>query len=103
MADMSSPHHPSRHAEVLTVVIGQIRAAIDEDWIKLFEIEADTRFNDDLEIESIEFMKITDAIQAYYGSQLDIVDWLSSKSIHELISLRVGDLTDHIVQALAHR
>lgn len=103
MADMSSPIGSDRLDQVLAVVIEQIRTAIDEDWIRLFDIEADTRFNDDLEIESIEFMKITDAIQAHYGAQLDIVDWLSSMSIHELISLRVGDLAGHILKALPQR
>ncbi len=101
MADMSSPIDTQRYAQVLAVVIDQIRAAIDEDWIRVFEIEAETRFNDDLEIESIEFMKITDAIQAHYGAKVDIVDWLSSRTIQELIGLRVGDLAAYLVQSLA--
>ena len=107
MADMSSPLAGAvsgkHYEEILAVVIDQIRRAIDEPWIHCFDIRAVSRFNDDLEIESIEFMKITDALQAHFGARLDIVDWLSSRSIQELIGLSVGDLTDHIVHALARR
>jgi acyl carrier protein len=91
----------SRNDEVLDLVIAKIRSTINEDWIQDFEIEPDTRFNDDLELESIEFVKIADAIQAHYGTQLDIVGWLSGKSIQELISLSVGELSEFISSAVA--
>lgn len=87
--------------QVLAVVTQQIRSTINEDWITDFEIGPETRFNDDLELESIEFVKIADAIQNHYGSQLAIIAWLSGKSIHELIGLSVGDLTGYIAGALA--
>lgn len=88
------------YEEVLAVVTQQIRSTINEDWITDFEIGPETRFNDDLELESIEFVKIADAIQKHYGSQLAIIAWLSGKSIHELIGLSVGDLTGYIAGAL---
>jgi acyl carrier protein len=90
-----------RNEQVLTLVIAKIRATIAEDWIQHADIERDTRFNDDLELESIEFVKIADAIQAHYGTQLDIVGWLSGKSIQELIGLSVGELSDYIAGAVA--
>jgi acyl carrier protein len=87
--------------EVLTVVVDKIRSTIAEDWIQDVEIGPATRFNDDLEIESIEFVKIADAIQLHYGTQLDVVGWLAGKSIQELISLSVGDLAGYIAGAIA--
>jgi len=91
----------SSHDDILAVVIAKIRSTINEDWIQDFDIEADTRFNDDLELESIEFVKIADAIQAHFGTQLDIIGWLSGKSIQELIGLSVGDLSGFIAGARA--
>ena len=91
----------SSYDDILQVVIAKIRATINEDWIQDFDIEADTRFNDDLELESIEFVKIADAIQAHFGTRLDIVGWLSGKSIQELIGLSVGDLAGFISGAQA--
>lgn len=85
---------------ILALVTERIRSTVNEDWVQDFEIGPETRFNDDLELESIEFVKIADAIQAHYGSQLGIIAWLSGKSIHELIGLSVGDLVDYIAGAL---
>jgi len=91
----------TRTPATLDQVIATIRATINEDWIQDFEIDPQTRFNDDLEIESIEFVKIAEALQQQYGSQLDIIAWLSGKSIHELIGLSVGQLADYIDGAVA--
>ena len=92
----------SRYDETLELVIAKIRSTINEDWIEIYDIEAETRFNDDLEIESIEFVKIAEAIQAHYGAQLDIVGWLSGKSIQELIGLSVGELASYVNEATAN-
>ena len=86
---------------ILAVVTDKIRSTVNEDWIQDFDIGPETRFNDDLELESIEFVKIADAIQAHFGTRLDIVGWLSGKSIQELIGLSVGDLTGFIAGAAA--
>lgn len=86
-------------AEILAAVADIIRRTVAEDWIEDYDIRADTRFNDDLELESIEFVKIADALQAHYGRQLDISGWLSGKSIQELIGLSVGDLAGYIAAA----
>ncbi|WP_043113836.1 phosphopantetheine-binding protein [Solimonas soli] len=91
----------SRYDDTLELVIAKIRSTINEDWIALYDIDAETRFNDDLEIESIEFVKIAEAIQAHYGAQLDIVGWLSGRSIQELIGLSVGELAAYVAEATA--
>jgi acyl carrier protein len=88
------------HNEILATVSGIVRRTIDEDWIADYEIGFDTSFYDDLEIESIEFVKIADAIQLHYGTQLEIATWLSGKTIRELIGLSVGQLTDYIAGAI---
>ena len=89
------------YEDILNTVIDKIRSTIAEDWIEDFEIDANTRFNNDLEIESIEFVKIADAIQKHYGTRLDIVGWLSGKNIHELIALTVGELANYISSAVS--
>ncbi len=96
-----SDSYQDTYQDSLAVVIGIIRRTINEDWIEDFEIDEATRFNNDLEIESIEFVRIADAIQRHYGAALDIIGWLSGKSIHELIALSVGELSRFIVDARA--
>lgn len=89
--------------EVLEVVIKAIRDTVDEDWVHDFDIRRDSRFDTDLEIESIEFIRIIEAMQAHYGAQLDVIGWLSGKSIQELIALNVGQLVDYVVGTIAAR
>lgn len=91
----------THYEKILAIVIDKIRSTVNEDWIEDFDIGPQTRFNDDLELESIEFVKIADAIQAHFGTQFDIVAWLSGKSIQQLIGLSVGDLTDFVASRVA--
>jgi acyl carrier protein len=87
---------PLPYDAILATLISTIRGTVNEDWIQDFPIGAETRFNDDLELESIEFVKIADAVQSRFGTDLDIAGFLSGRSIQELIALSVGDLAQFI-------
>ncbi len=81
--------------EILERVVAAIREAIAEDWVQDFEIDMDTSFNEDLEIESIEFVAIADLLQKKFG-ELNLIEWLSERDINDLIALTVGDVVDFI-------
>jgi acyl carrier protein len=85
--------------QILASLIQTIRLTVNEDWIEDFPITRETRFHDDLELESIEFVRIADAVQARFGKTIDIAGFLSGRSIQELIALCVGDLADFIAVA----
>lgn len=87
--------------QILAVIVDAIRTTISEDWIEDYEIGLETRFNEDLEIESIEFVKIADVIVDKFGRDVDIIGWLSGKTIHELIDLKVGDICRYIAACSA--
>lgn len=91
---------PLARDEIEQQIVATIREAIAEDWIFDFEIEADTSFNDDLEIESIEFVAIADLLQKKFGDRVNVIAWLSERDINELIALTVGDLIDFVEQKL---
>jgi acyl carrier protein len=80
-----------------------IRESVAEDWIKDFEISADTRFNDDLELESIEFVTIATGLQQHFGAQVDLIGWLSTQAFDDLIALRVGNVAEFVSSRLAGR
>ena len=84
--------------EILQQVVAAIREAIAEDWVQDFEIDADTSLNDDLEIESIEFVSIADKLQKLFGAQVDVIGWLSQQNIETLIAMTVGDLVKLVEQ-----
>ncbi|WP_154716464.1 acyl carrier protein [Sterolibacterium denitrificans] len=81
---------------VLAQVIDIIRRAVDEDWILDFDIDAQTSFNDDLELESIEFVGIAEKIQEHYGKHIGFIEWLSGMKIDQIVALTVGDLADFV-------
>ncbi len=82
--------------QTLDKVIVLIRESIDEDWIEDFDIDFDTSFNQDLELESIEFVSIAGRIQQHFGKDIDFIDWLSTLELDALIKLTVGELADFI-------
>ena len=55
-----------------------------------------TRFNADLELESIEFVALAEKLQAHYGAAVDFVGWISKKELDAIIALTVGDLIEFI-------
>jgi acyl carrier protein len=86
------------------VIVGQIAAvirdAVAEDWIQEFAIGPDTSFNDDLELESIEFVTIASGLQQHFGSGIDLISWLSTRGFDQLIALRVGHIAEFVAHAL---
>ncbi len=90
----------SRFAEIVETLIGHIRRSVAEDWIQTYEIGPETRFSQDLEMESIEMVMLAATIQRHYGGRLAIVDWLSGRSLEDLVALSVGDLARHIDETL---
>ena len=61
-------------------------------------ISLETSFNEDLQLESIEFVALAEKLQERYGQGVDFVGWLSAKELDEIIALRVGDLVELIVR-----
>jgi len=84
------------NGSVLEQIIGVIREAVNEDWIEDFDIEADTSFNDDLELESVEFVEIAEKLQLHFGSRINFIEWLSAMNLDQIISLTVGDLERYV-------
>lgn len=88
-------------SDTLKTIITLIREAINEDWIEDFEIDASSSFNNDLEIESIEFVAIAEKIQNHYGETINFIDWLNDLSLEQIIGLTVGQLAEFVDQRLA--
>jgi acyl carrier protein len=77
---------------IITDIIGQDVDLHDQ------EIAFHTSFNRDLELESIEFVVLSERLQNHYGSSLDFTGWLAEKELQDIINLRVGDVVGYIQQ-----
>lgn len=84
----------------LDTIIELIRQAVNEDWIEDFEITADTTFNNDLELESIELVVIAEKIQQHFGKSIDFNQWLGGLDFDEMISLNVGQLVTFVEEQI---
>jgi len=76
-----------------------IKDVVAEDWIMDMDIDASTSFNDDLELESIEFVALAEKLQALFGKDIRFVDWLSGKTLEQIIYLTVGDVANFVESA----
>ena len=65
----------------------------------LFEgpIGFETRFNADLELESIEIVALAELVQERFGDAVDFAGWVSGMELDAIIALTVGDLVEFIV------
>lgn len=62
------------------------------------EISLDTSFSKDLEMESIEFVVLSEKLQTTFGQSLDFASWLAGKELNEIINLKVGDIVGFVEQ-----
>jgi acyl carrier protein len=98
---VTDPNVTDIHSDTLERLSGFIREVIGEEWADDIEIVAETSFNNDLELESIEFVALAEKLQEHYGKRVDFVGWLSGKDINEIIQMTVGDLAEFIVTCLS--
>ena len=59
----------------------------------------DTSFGDDLDLESIEFIALGEALTAHYGDRVDFAAWIATMDVDEIIGITVGRLVEHIVDS----
>jgi acyl carrier protein len=85
---------------VLEVVRTMIVAVVGEDYLLDMEIDMETSFEDDLEMESIEFVKLGARLTEHYGGAIDFAAFLADKDLDEIIEMRVGTVVTYIVEAL---
>ena len=89
-------HEAISQQSTLHIVAELIATVIGEDFALVGTIALDTSFNEDLELESIEFVALAEQLQRKFGTQVDFVAWLSQKDLDEIIALKVGDLVEFI-------
>jgi acyl carrier protein len=87
-------------AQVLDEVREVLADVIGEDYVSELDVEMETAFRADLDIESIEFVAMGEILRERYGDRIDFVEWLTTMELDDIIALTVGELVDHIVEKL---
>jgi acyl carrier protein len=83
--------------EIVTIV-GEV---IGDDFLLEDEITPQTSFSDDLALESIEFVALSEKLQERYGQRVNLVEFIADKDIDQIMAITVGELVGYIESRLA--
>ncbi|GAA1616040.1 hypothetical protein [Actinoplanes couchii] len=87
----------SRLLEDVRVALAEV---MGDDILLAVEITRDTRFDDDLALESIEFVALGEYLREKYGDRVDFAAFIAGMELDEIMSLTVGRLVDYIAETL---
>ncbi|MEV0902877.1 acyl carrier protein [Actinoplanes sp. NPDC049802] len=87
---------------VLAEIGDLIRQVLDGYDIDAVPITPDTSFDADLAFESIDLVVLGTLLTERYGPGIDLAGFLSTRSLPEIITLRVGDLAGYVTARLEH-
>jgi acyl carrier protein len=87
--------------QVLAEVRGMLTEVIGAEYALSLDIGMSTSFDADLELESIEFVKLAAMITERYGDRVDFVAFLATKDLDEIIDMTIGEVVTYIVGCLA--
>lgn len=86
---------------VLADITVMLRELLEEYGLDDAEIGRDTRFHDDLELESIDLVTLAGRLRDHYGDKVNLAEFIAERELDEIIALTVGELVDHVVRSLA--
>ncbi len=87
--------------QILTEVRTMLIEIIGVEYALSLDIGMDTSFDADLELESIEFVKLATMLSEHYGDRVDFVAFLANKELDQIIEMTVGELVTYIAGCLA--
>ncbi|MGH3599463.1 MAG: acyl carrier protein [Pseudonocardiaceae bacterium] len=87
--------------QVLAEVRGMLIEIIGVEYALSLDIGMDTSFDANLELESIEFVRLATMLKDRYGDRIDFVGFLATKDLNEIIEMTTGDLVIYIANCLA--
>lgn len=88
-------------SEVFAQVLRMVTEVIGEDFLLDTEITPDTTFSDDLALESIEFVALSEKLQQHYGEGVSLVSFLGEMGIDGIMAVTVGQVVGYIEGQLA--
>ena len=85
-------------------ILAEVRAMLIEiigaEYALSLDIGMETSFDADLELESIEFVKLAAMLTEHYGDRIDFVGFLADKGLNEIIDMTVGEVVTYIADRL---
>jgi acyl carrier protein len=86
---------------VFDEVAGLVRDVIGEDFLLDEEITPATSFGEDLALESIEFVELSERLQQRFGQRANLATFVADMDIDAFMGITVGQLAGYIADQLA--
>jgi acyl carrier protein len=86
--------------QILAEVRAMLIKIIGAEYALSLDIGMETSFDADLELESIEFVKLAAMLTEHYGARIDFVTFLANKGLNEIIDMTVGEVVTYIADRL---
>ena len=86
--------------EVLADITAMLRVLLDEYGLDDSPITRESRFHDDLELESIDLVALAGALGERYGDAVNFAQFIAGLELEQIISLTVGELVDYVLASL---
>ncbi|HZX36779.1 MAG TPA: phosphopantetheine-binding protein [Streptomyces sp.] len=82
--------------QILADITAMLVETVGDEFLLAEEVTLETTFNEDLALESIEFVALAELLQQRYGAAVDLIAFLAEKDMEEILAMTVGDLVSHI-------
>ncbi|MFD3759128.1 acyl carrier protein [Streptomyces sp. NPDC058622] len=83
-------------ADILAEITGMLVEIVGDEYLLADEVTMKTTFNEDLALESIEFVALAELLHQRYGSRVDLMGFLAEKDMDAILAMSVGELVTHI-------
>ncbi|MEU9125988.1 acyl carrier protein [Streptomyces sp. NPDC048506] len=98
---MAADPAPRHIRAILEEITGMLVQVAGDELLVVGEITPATTFNDDLALESIEFVALAELLQQRYGTTVDLLGYLAEKDLDQILAMTVGELATHIARVTA--
>lgn len=95
-----SAAHQALFDEVHQTVVDTIIEVVGQEFYEECEIDLDSSFAEDIELESTEMLGLAERMMEIYQDRVDFVQWFADMDLENIIDLTMRDLIDYIVSSL---
>ncbi len=85
--------------EAVATIARLLEEVVGADYLLDVEIGPDTSFAEDIELESIDLVALTEQLEITYGRDVDFAGWIADMELDDIIALSVGDLAAFVVES----
>ncbi|MBT2481035.1 acyl carrier protein [Streptomyces sp. ISL-94] len=82
--------------DILAEITGMLVEIVGDEYLLAEEVTMKTTFNEDLALESIEFVALAELLHHRYGAEVDLMGFLAEKDMDAILAMSVGELVTHI-------